>query len=285
MGARGINNSRETNVGTVEAFPFIDIRELRKLGVIVEGERARIGLFPRLPLCIFANLLSLNDSYLTFSNAEGQQDIPLKSRPNTFGGRRWYFVDEKGKLCEKLYFVAGRFVSRKSARLTYRSQSMGELDTILRRREKLRLRLEGTYLRGPARGRKRYEIIRKLEWVEWWVEWSGHALDNRFHWRMEADERRRKASKQRLEDAAQAMAVRRDVTPQWVVDTFAARVDELKNGAQSQRKRINSNSIQDEPAGKIKKNVPHIDIGILGRLGYVRKGQLLGDQLGCARTG
>jgi hypothetical protein len=233
-----------------------------------------------LSFSILANSISHDHPYLVVFSDVMRQSIPLRSRPNTLGGRRWYFVDERGKLSEKLYFMLDRFVSRKMARLTYRSQSLGTIDTILHRQEKLSQRLKGTQLRGPARGRIRSEIAAKLQRDEERFELIVLALCAAGRSRRTAQQRRREASKQRLEDAAQAMAAQRGVTSKWVVDTFAARVDELKNEAQSQRKRVSSNSIQDEPTIKIKKNVPHIDIGILGRLGYVRKGQLLGAQLG-----
>jgi hypothetical protein len=43
-------------------------------------------------------------------------------------GERWFFRLEDGTKAEILYLVEGRFQSRKSARLTYRTQAAGPLD-------------------------------------------------------------------------------------------------------------------------------------------------------------
>jgi hypothetical protein len=51
-----------------------------------------------------------------------------------------------GKRAETLFLVGGFFRTRREAGLTYRSQSMGELDRALDRRRKLQAQLEGTDL-------------------------------------------------------------------------------------------------------------------------------------------
>src|SRR5258707_14845371 len=88
-------------------------------------------------------------------SATNMQVIGLTHRPTGFNGRRWYFVSKNGKRAETLFLVGGFFRTRREAGLTYRSQSMGELDRALDRRRKLQAQLEGTDARGPARGRRR----------------------------------------------------------------------------------------------------------------------------------
>jgi hypothetical protein len=50
-------------------------------------------------------------------------------------------VSESGKRAETLFLVDGRFRTRREAGLTYRSQSMGELDQLLERKRKIEARL------------------------------------------------------------------------------------------------------------------------------------------------
>jgi hypothetical protein len=84
------------------------------------------------------------------NSAANLQVIRLAHRPAGFNGRRWYFVSETGERAETLFLVDGRFRTRREAGLTYRSQSMGELDRVLEHRRKLEARLKGT----SARARK-----------------------------------------------------------------------------------------------------------------------------------
>src|SRR5260221_12374271 len=83
------------------------------------------------------------------------QVIGLTHRPTGFHGRRWYFVSTNGERAETLFLVGGFFRTRTEAGLTYRSQSVGELDRALDRRRKLQVQLKGTGALGPARGRRR----------------------------------------------------------------------------------------------------------------------------------
>src|SRR5260221_4956973 len=94
------------------------------------------------------------------------QVIGLTHRPTGFHGRRWYFVSANGERAETLFLVEGFFRTRTEAGLTYRSQSMGELDRALDRRRKLQVQLEGTGARGPARGRRRKQAEEKLAEIQ-----------------------------------------------------------------------------------------------------------------------
>ena len=81
-------------------------------------------------------------------SATNMQVIGLTHRPTGFNGRRWYFVSKNGKRAETLFLVGGFFRTRREAGLTYRSQSMGELDRALDRRRKLQAQLEGKHGEG-----------------------------------------------------------------------------------------------------------------------------------------
>ena len=94
------------------------------------------------------------------------QVIGLTHRPTGFNGRRWYFVSTNGERAETLFLVGGFFRTRREAGLTYRSQSMGELDRALDRRRKLQAQLEGTGARGPARGRRRKQAEEELAEIQ-----------------------------------------------------------------------------------------------------------------------
>ena len=152
MGARLINNPRRTKIGHVEAFPVLHMRSLRKSAMFSEGQRTE-GHF-RYPgasnaITIIVDLRSEHDLKVLLKvghadSATNMQVIGLTHRPTGFNGRRWYFVSKNGKRAETLFLVGGFFRTRREAGLTYRSQSMGELDRALDRRRKLQAQLEGT---------------------------------------------------------------------------------------------------------------------------------------------
>src|SRR5215475_6074996 len=172
MGARLINNPRQTNRGHVDEVLALHIKELRKSGFFNEGQLTECNL--RSP-GLFQNTLVIVDLRLEYNlriiikhgdpNTDTQV-IELTHRPAGFNGRRWYFVGASGERAETLFWVDGRFRTRKEAGLTYRSQSIGELDRVLERRRKLEAKLKGTRARGPARGRRRKQAEEVLEKIE-----------------------------------------------------------------------------------------------------------------------
>src|SRR5713226_6886897 len=174
MGARLINNPRRTKIGHVEAFPVLHMRSLRKTAMFSEGQRTE-GHF-RYPgasnaITIIVDLRSEHDLEVLLevghtNSATNMQVIGLTHRPTGFNGRRWYFVSTNGKRAETLFLVEGFFRTRREAGLTYRSQSIGELDRALDRRRKLQVQLEGTGARGPARGRRREQAEEKLAEIQ-----------------------------------------------------------------------------------------------------------------------
>jgi len=202
------------------------------------------------------------------------QVIRLTHRPTGFNGRRWYFESAKGERAEKLYLVDGRFRTRKEARLTYRSQSMGELDRLLELRRKLQAQLKGTGARGPARGRRRQQAEKRLEEIERCLTGFETGIVRRDQNRRAHACDRRRRSLQRLEAALTAMTQRKDRQTEWVITTFRPLVDGLKAGTISpDPSRIPPRSASSDPD-------PQINMGILQRLGCLQPGKMLGDQLG-----
>ena len=282
MGARLINNPRRTKIGHVEAFPVLHMRSLRKSAMFSEGQRTE-GHF-RYPgasnaITIIVDLRSEHDLKVLLEvghtdSATNMQVIGLTHRPTGFNGRRWYFVSKNGKRAETLFLVGGFFRTRREAGLTYRSQSMGELDRALDRRRKLQAQLEGTGARGPARGRRRKQAKEELAEIQRLLAAfeSGLVLQDQIR-RAQARERRR-SSLERLDAARAAMAQRKDVQPEWVITTFGTLVDGLKAATTSpDTSPIPPRSASSDPG-------PQVNIGILQRLGFVQTGKMLGDQLG-----
>jgi hypothetical protein len=214
---------------------------------------------------------------LRFKNGDSitdRQVIWLTHRPTGFNGRRWYFASAKGERAEKLYLVDGRFRTRKEARLTYRSQSMGELDRLLELRRKLQAQLKGTGARGPARGRRRQQAEERLEEIERCLSVFESGLMRRDQNRRAHARDRRRRSLQRLEAARTAMTQRKDRQTEWVITTFRPLVDGLKAAT------ISPDPSPLPPTTASSNPNPQVDIGILQRLGFVKSGKMLGDQLG-----
>ena len=277
MGARLNNNLRQTNKGHIDAFPALDIRALRKSGAFDEGQlTAWCFRHPGFShdVLIIVDLRLEHNLKVGVKHGDSNTDIQvirLTHRPAGFNGRRWYFVSEKGERAEKLFWVDGRFRTRKEARLTYRSQSMGELDRVLERRRKLEAQLKGTRARGPASVRRRKQTEERLEEIEHLLTGFELSLVHRDqHRRAHARERQRRSS-ERLAAARTAMTQRKDVQ---LTTTFRSAVDGLKAGTVSPDPTpIPSRTTSSNPG-------PQVDIGILQRLGFLKSGQMLGDQLG-----
>src|SRR5262249_49775339 len=182
--------------------------------------------------------------------------IWLTHRPTGFNGRRWYF-ESAGERAEKLYLVDGRFRTRKEARLTYRTQSMGELDRLLELRRKLQAQLEGTGARGPARERRRKQAEERLEEIEGLLTGLESGLLRRIQNSSARARERKRRSLQRLEAARTAMTQRKDRQTEWVITTFRPLVDGLKAGT------ISLDPSPPPPTTASSNPDPQVDIGIL----------------------
>ena len=284
MGARLINNPRRTKIGHVEAFPVLHMRSLRKSAMFSEGQRTEgQGHFryrgASNAITIIVDLRSEHDLKVLLKvghadSATNMQVIGLTHRPTGFNGRRWSFVSKNGKRAETLFLVGGFFRTRREAGLTYRSQSMGELDRALDRRRKLQAQLEGTGARGPARGRRRKQAKEELAEIQRLLAAFESGLVLRDQNRRAQARERRRSSLERLDAARAAMAQRKDVPPEWVITTFGTLVDGLKAATTSpDTSPIPPRSASSDPG-------PQVNIGILQRLGFVQTGKMLGDQLG-----
>ncbi|WP_157080366.1 hypothetical protein [Sphingobium cloacae] len=173
MGGIGSGALRSRHVGDVEDVLALDIRVLRRLGVVRPGEcvidticwstggherpqaRLRIDLSDsaRGMMAITAHM---PDDAVT-------QRIAIEGIASGFGGIRYYFLcPVTGQRCEILYYTDGRFASRHAHRLTYASQNMTDLTRAHRRIIMLRRRLEGSKGRPRPKGRKRAGIIDRL---------------------------------------------------------------------------------------------------------------------------
>ena len=272
MGARLFNNPRTTNRGNVNAFPALQISALRKFGAFKQGQwtAVRYGA----AVLIIVDLRFEHDLRLAVKHGNSITDlqvIRLTHRPSGFNGRRWYFVSEKGERAETLFLVDGRFQTRREARLTYPSQSMGKLDRLVDKKQKLEARLNGTGGRGPARGRRRKQAEKGLEEIEHALNFIGSGIVRREQDRRAHARERRRRSSQRLEAASAAMTQRIDTPAEWVITTFRGVVDGLKAG-----------TISSAPSPIAPKTNPdaQVDIGILQRMDLVQPGKMLGGQLG-----
>src|SRR5260221_4515349 len=183
-------------------------------------------------------------------------------------------VSANGERAETLFLVEGFFRTRREARLTYRSQSIGELDRALDRRRKLQAQLEGTGARGPARGRRRKQAEEELAEIQRLLAAFESGLVLRDQNRRAQARERRRSSLEKLDAAPAAMAQRQDVQPEWVITTFCTLVDGLQAATTSpDTSPIAPRSASSDPG-------PQVNIGILQRLGFVQTGKMLGDQLG-----
>jgi hypothetical protein len=171
----GINSGRRptTNVGTVEATPFLDIRSLRRLGLIHPGEctcdtlRWSNGAGIVAEARVSVDLSDVGSATIRIAAVivatPLKQCIAIEAIDCHFGGHRFYFLCPlEGHRCEVLYFVNGTFASRKAHRLSYTVQRMGELSRVRHRRRKLDDRLDGRGLLPRPRGRHRYALVQRL---------------------------------------------------------------------------------------------------------------------------
>jgi hypothetical protein len=142
----GINSGRRRtiHIGAVEHYPSIDLRILKRAGLLRGGECTYDTLSWRnqAPNAFQARILiDLSDtSYASIrihnvdENIGGIQRIGIVSAPCGLGGVRYYFVCPiGGNRCEILYLVDGKFASRKGHKLTFGSQSEGALTRARRR--------------------------------------------------------------------------------------------------------------------------------------------------------
>lgn len=167
----GINFGRRRNVhrGAVEQFPVIDLRVLKRAGLLKPGECTYDTLCWRnqdleaLEVRIFIDLSDDDDASMRISGDVTGQRAAIECVPFPYGGYRCYFhCPLTGTRCEQLFLVDGIFASRKVHRLTYASQSEDKLSRARRKVRKLYRQVEGDSRYDRPRGRNRYTKVQEL---------------------------------------------------------------------------------------------------------------------------
>ncbi len=167
----GINSGRRRSVhrGAVEQFPVIDLRVLKRAGLLRPGEctydtlRWRNQDLGELEVRIFVDLSDEDDASIRIAGDVPAQRAVIECAPCRFGGHRCYLLCPlTGTRCEQLFLVDRIFASRKAHRLTYASQSEDDLSRARRKVRKLHRQVEGDTRYARPRGGKRYIKIQSL---------------------------------------------------------------------------------------------------------------------------
>lgn len=178
MGGIGSGAQRSTHIGNVEEMLALDIRKLRRLGVVRPGEcicdtvRWSIGGLSVASARLRVDLSDIErggDMSIVAVMPDGatKQDVAIEMVPSPFGGHRCYFIcPHTGQRSEVIYYAGGRFGSREAQRLSYAVQSMNELSRARRKTAKLRSRLCGSGVQPRPRGRNRIEMVTRLRMAE-----------------------------------------------------------------------------------------------------------------------
>lgn len=172
----GINSGRRRSVhrGTVEQYPAIDLRILRRAGLLRHGEctydtlRWRNQAPEALSAQIFVDLSDADDASMRIVGVGGKgainQRVAIEVVPCRFGGFRCYSLCPiNGTRCEQLFLVDGIFASRKAHRLTYAAQSEDDLSRAQRKARRLRKQVEGDARYARPRGRNRWIMVQRLK--------------------------------------------------------------------------------------------------------------------------
>jgi hypothetical protein len=178
LGGIGSGARRSKHIGNVEDVLSLDVRVLRRLGVVRAGECmcdtvhwSSSGLHTR-SARVRVNLDDIERGGVMtilahMPDGATNQRIAIEAVPSALGGWRCYFVcPVTARRCEILYYAMGRFASREGQRLSYGVQNMTELSRVRRKIAKLRGRLRGPNVGSQPRGRNRIEIIERLRDVE-----------------------------------------------------------------------------------------------------------------------
>lgn len=172
---------RWVNLGDTDSARVLDIRALRRKGLIRAGLIARtVWAWKRGDndcgsVSLIACAANPQNAVLTVVyEADGQdrkEIIRLEALPCRYGGHRFYFrCPASGRRCEVLAWVDGYFACRQHHRLTYASQSEGPLDRLGRRVRKVEAQAFGGSGFSKPRGAKRKRLVRK--WMELSSAWD-----------------------------------------------------------------------------------------------------------------
>jgi hypothetical protein len=179
MGGIGSGARRSTHIGNVEQMVALDIRILRRLGVVRPGECTcdavhwSIGGLSTSSARLRIDLSDIERGggmAITGDMPEGAiiQHVAIEMVPSPFGGHRCYFIcPVTGHRCEVIYYAGGRFASRDAQRLSYAVQGMDEVSRARRKATKLRSRLCGSGGQPRPRGRNRIDTVSRLHQAEY----------------------------------------------------------------------------------------------------------------------
>lgn len=130
----------------------VDIRQLRRMGLLVPGQRMQATLYGDTVAC---DLVNPDLPIFIYQCRPFAQFIKLVSR-SVGRGTRWFFQEgTTGIVCEKMYLTANGFVSRQTAGFRYESQLQNAIQRKLTRAKKVHGAIVGTADRGPARGQSK----------------------------------------------------------------------------------------------------------------------------------
>ncbi len=175
MGGIGSGAKRSMRVADVEDVLALDIRALRRLGVLRAGEciidtvhwskrglrTASARLRTDLSVVERGGVMTITG---TMPDGAINQHVAIEPMPSGYGGHRCYFVcPVTAERCEVLYYAAGQFASRRAHRLSYATQNMNDLSRARCRVVRLRARLDGKATYRRPRGGNRIEMVGKLE--------------------------------------------------------------------------------------------------------------------------
>lgn len=178
MGGIGSGARRTTHIGNVEDVLALDIRALRRLGVVRQGEcicetvQWSISGLNASSARLRTDLSDIERGgvmTITMHTPDGtiKQDVAIEIVPTPLGGHRCFFVCPIiSQRCEILYYARGRFASREAQRLSYVVQSMNKVSRARRKAAKLRSRLCGSGGKPRPRGRNRIDTVRLFRQAE-----------------------------------------------------------------------------------------------------------------------
>lgn len=145
----------------VQHFHAIRISHLRALGLLKPGEQTR-HVFPSSVHSAYSCYLRPGAPYVcVIEYADILQIIGLVTR-KVGRGQRYFFRDENGIVCEKLYPYKGHWASRQTAGLAYVSQTQSRLDRMIAKANQISHDVLGKRGKGPARGRSREKKLALL---------------------------------------------------------------------------------------------------------------------------
>lgn len=178
MGGIGSGTRRSTHIGNVEQMLALDIRILRRLGVVRPGVcicdtvHWLIGGLSASSARLRVDLSDIERGGVMAISADlpdgtTKQKVAIEMMPSAVGGHRCFFICPfTGQRCEVIYYAEGRFGSRAAQRLSYAVQSMNDLSRARRKTAKLRSRLCGSGGQPRPRGRNRIDTVVRLRQAE-----------------------------------------------------------------------------------------------------------------------